>query len=322
MAYFATWTLLHSKGRFVENRLGRITKSGSISLCTHGDSVVFIEVRLSQHLYRNRFHNRLSIVVFSKDADGSYAMFSGISMSYLSEERFQLNERQWETSEESGVASPRGADDRLDDELHPSYQWKCNLQLRRRVSEKHYAGLFHVGCKKCKRIQTNIPLKDNIRYVSLKPASKTVFWLYNEMIATNRGATNWSSTSSSEFWSAVNDGVTDLLTHLMGKELSTVKWIGRERTDWDLEFVNKRTRHVLMIQAFWYIDLETHTSQVRSIFQKKVSECIRWALLVFIFARMPSTSRLMVTYTKPMSLMVIWGVSTHSLSEFCVIDFF
>ena len=103
-------------------------------------------------------------------------MFLGVSMSYLSEERFQLNERAWETSEESGVASPRGADDRLDGELHPSYQWKYNLQLRRRVSEKHYAGSLHVGFKKCKRIQTNITLKDNIRYVSLKPANKTIFW--------------------------------------------------------------------------------------------------------------------------------------------------
>ena len=88
------------------------------------------------------------------------------------------------------------------------------------------------------------------------------------------------SVNSAELWSAVNDGVTDLLAHLMGKKLSTVKWIDRERTDWDLEFVNKRIRLILMIQVFRYIDLETHTSQVRSIFQESVSESIRWALLV------------------------------------------
>ena len=88
------------------------------------------------------------------------------------------------------------------------------------------------------------------------------------------------SVNAAELWSAMDDGVTDLLTHVMGKELSTVKWIGRERTDRDLEFVNKRSRLILMIQVFRYIDLETHTSQVRSIFQERVGELIRWALLV------------------------------------------
>ena len=55
---------------------------------------MFIEVRLSQNLCRNRFRNCLSIVVFSEDADGSYAMFLGVSMSCFSEGRFQMNERQ------------------------------------------------------------------------------------------------------------------------------------------------------------------------------------------------------------------------------------
>ena len=88
------------------------------------------------------------------------------------------------------------------------------------------------------------------------------------------------SVNSAELWSAVDDAAIDLLAHLMGKKLSTVKWIDRERTDWDREFVNKRTRLILMIQVFRCIDLETHALQVRSIFQKRVSESIGWALLV------------------------------------------
>ena len=36
----------------------------------------------------------MSMVVFLEDADGSYAMFLGVSMSYFSEGRFQMNERQ------------------------------------------------------------------------------------------------------------------------------------------------------------------------------------------------------------------------------------
>ena len=88
------------------------------------------------------------------------------------------------------------------------------------------------------------------------------------------------SVNAAELWSAVDEGVTDHLAHLMGNELSTVEWIRRERTDRDLEFVNKRSRLILMIQVFRYIDLETHTSQVRSIFHNRVGELIRWALLV------------------------------------------
>ena len=77
LPHLATWTLLHSKCRFVENRLSHIVNSGSISLYTLGGSIVLSEVCLSQNLCRNRFHHRLSIVVFPEDADDSYVMFFG-----------------------------------------------------------------------------------------------------------------------------------------------------------------------------------------------------------------------------------------------------
>jgi hypothetical protein len=73
----ATWTLLHWKHRFVENRFSLIAKSGSVLPYTLGGSIAFSEVCLSQNLCRNLLHNSLSTVVFSKDADESYAMFFG-----------------------------------------------------------------------------------------------------------------------------------------------------------------------------------------------------------------------------------------------------
>jgi hypothetical protein len=57
--------------------LSLIAKSGSISLYTLGDSIVFIAVCLSQNLYQNLFRNTLSVVVFSENADESYVSFFG-----------------------------------------------------------------------------------------------------------------------------------------------------------------------------------------------------------------------------------------------------
>ena len=77
LPHLTTWTLLHSKRRFVENRLSLIAKSGSTVLPTLGGSIEFNEVCLSQNLCQNFSHNSLSIVVFSEDADGSYVVFFG-----------------------------------------------------------------------------------------------------------------------------------------------------------------------------------------------------------------------------------------------------
>ena len=73
----------------------------------------------------------------------------GVSMSYFSGGRFKMNGRQWETSEQSGVAPFKGGDDRIDGERHNSYQLKWKPQFHRRVSERYYTGLLHAGFKKC-----------------------------------------------------------------------------------------------------------------------------------------------------------------------------
>ena len=55
--------------------LSLIAKSCSISLYTLGGSIVFSAVCLSQNFYQNLFHNSLSRMVFSEDANESYVRF-------------------------------------------------------------------------------------------------------------------------------------------------------------------------------------------------------------------------------------------------------